>query len=283
MITIDCPICGISGISYTKLIHAHKPLCGTPYYYSLCKICGFVFQQRRHERRHYETLPYQTQDDYDEHTYRRASYIYDFLKTEFTLLHSNPKILDIGCGRGGVMKYIKRLMPFADVTGYTLDMGETEATDLQILYRNVEDFHTLATDSHDIIIMSHVVEHFYNIFHALANVRQLLDVNGLLYIEVPSFHWCEVRRPSVWAPEHLSYFTKRSLTNLLIKNEFKVLKIKESRYWGNIKVVATHENKWDVEIKPESGWWTMTKHYLVKYLQPLYQVKKTLYTPGANE
>lgn len=283
--TRDCPICNFN---CTKLIHV-QIVDEYTYLHSLCKICGFVFQQRRYERSHYEALPYQTQEDYDDHSKRRASYILRFCG-EFlfdTSLLISPKILDIGCGRGGVMKNIKTLMPLASVTGYTLDMGETQATDLKILYRNIEDLHALdftTTAKHDLIIMSHVVEHFYDLRKAMDNVRQLLAIDGLLYIEVPSFHWCEVRMPSVRAPEHLSYFTKRSLTNLLTKHGFKILKIKDSRYWGNIKVVATIENRWDdVEIKPESGWWTMTKHHLAKSLQSYYRLKTKIVKPGSNE
>lgn len=284
--TIDCPICKFN---CTKSIHV-QIVDHYPYIYHLCKICGFVFQQRRYEREHYEKLPCSFPKDYDAHSWRRASYILDFCKNSFDAPvfcspSLTPKILDIGCGPGGVMKYIKRMIPDSEVSGYTLDMGEEKQTDLQILYRNIEDFYKLdfmATEKHDFIILSHVTEHFYDLRTAMNNIYKHLAVNGILYIEVPSFHWCEVRTPSKWTPEHLSYFTKRSLTNLLNNHGFKILRIKDSRYWGNIKVVATTQNEWDVEMKPESGWWTMIKHYLAKASYPYYRTKKWHINPGAN-
>lgn len=277
--TIDCPICKFN---CTKSIHV-QIVDHYPYIYYLCKICGFVFQQRRYEREHYEKLPCSFPKDYDAHSWRRASYIYDFSKTYIHQLA--PKILDIGCGPGGVMKYLKRMMPESEVSGYTLDMGEEKETDLEIMYLNFEKarFDDFIEHSADLIIMSHIVEHFYDLRSAMNNVNKLLTVDGLLYIEVPSFHWCEVRTPTMWTPEHLSYFTKRSLTNLLSNHGFKILRIKDSRYWGNIKVVATIQNKWDVEMKPESGWWTMIKHYLAKASYPYYRAKKQHINPGSNE
>lgn len=308
---IDCPIdCPICGFNCTKMIHRdtilqEKYYCS--YNYSLCKICGFVFQQRRHERSHYETLPYQTQEDYDDHSKRRASYILNFC-WEFlfdTSLLISPKILDIGCGRGGVMKNIKTLMPLSEITGYTLDMGEEEATDLKIIYRNIEDPpDDESSENYDIIIMSHVVEHLYDLNTAMKNVHSLLNDDGLLYIEVPSFHWCEVRSPSVWAPEHLSYFTKTSLANILRIHNFKIMKIKESRYWGNIKIVARKKNFYDglgeciwipvgrspeesdkyqrqIAINRESG--TIINHHIAKLMHPYYRLKTKIVKPGANE
>jgi len=287
---LDCPICKYN---CAKILHCDDILYDGFYYsykYHLCKICGFVFQQRRHERNHYEKLPCQFPVDYEEHTFRRAAYIFNFCWSDrvecSSFIQSINSILDIGCGHGGVMKNLKKIFPFASICGYTLDMEEPEVIDLKIKYQNIEDSSAVKDSRYDLIIMSHVVEHFYDLDTAMKNVHKLLADDGFLYIEVPSFHWCEVRTPTVWCPEHLSFFTKNSLSNLLALNGFKIIKIKDSRYWGNIKVLVQKHPIKSLRYRyrnDESGWWTMTKHFLAKASYPYYRVKRWLFNPAANE
>lgn len=305
--SLNCPICKSN---CAKILHKDAIVFDHFYYnynYSLCKICGFVWQKHRHERSHYEKLPCQFPEDYEEHTFRRAAYIFNFCWSDrvecSSFIKSINSILDIGCGPGGVMRNLKKIFRFADVTGYTLDVGEPQLTDLKIYYRNIEDSNAVKDTRYDLIIMSHVVEHLYDLPAAMKNIHKLLKDDGLFYIEVPSFHWCEVRTSTVWWPEHLSFFTKRSLSNLLTMNGFEIIKIKESRYWGNIKVLVRRSQGYTVDKNfvynyffgsmeryadeiwktNEPGWWTMTKHFLARASYPYYRLKRWLFNPGANE
>ena len=65
-----------------------------------------------------------------------------------------------------------------------------------------------------------------------------MNKNGLAFFEVPSFYWTEVNGVTTYHPEHLLYFTKNSLTQLFESCGFEIVKIKESKYWGNIKILV---------------------------------------------
>ena len=77
----------------------------------------------------------------------------------------------------------------------------------------------------DILIMRHVIEHFWNLEEALQAVKFLLKEDGYIIFEVPD---CEEafknnQTTIIWE-EHFSYFTKKTLYSTLIFNGFIVEK-----------------------------------------------------------
>lgn len=231
----NCDICG--GAKSEELFS--EKFSQKNYYYAVCETCSHVSQFQRYSYKHYEKLPCQTQDDYEAHTIRRGDYIFEFIKDHITI-KKDFKILDIGCGEGGVMKRLKELIPNSHVVGYTLESGKQKIDkDLTIIYKNIEtDKQPIDPNKYDLIIMSHVVEHLYYPIKTMKNIGNNLKENGILYVEVPSFFKGEVRIPKIFSPEHLSFFTSNSISNLLTKSDFKILKLKDSIYWGNIKVIS---------------------------------------------
>ena len=93
-------------------------------------------------------------------------------------------------------------------------------------------------EKYDLAIMCHVMEHFIDPVQALNKINKMLNKNGLLYVEIPSFHYAEIRSNPQFCPVHLSYFSKKKILQLLEYNNFEIIKVKESKYWGNIKIVA---------------------------------------------
>lgn len=267
-----CPICNGYG---ARIIHSELRKLVT-YYYSICKNCGFVFQNLRYNREHYEKLPYQSPENYAEHAKNRADYIYDFI--EDYIPEPKTNLLDIGAGKGGVLYYLqKKIKNIETATGYTLHEDKPISKKLGMIYKNFEDYHK--ADFHfdkkyNVVIMSHIVEHFYNLKIALKNIRQVTDENALIYVEVPNFYWCEVRSPSVFTPEHLSYFTPTSLLNLFQQNGFAAINAKASKHWGNLKVVFRKKTFPIGKLQKENHFLVQAKYNFNKLLFPVHRARK---------
>lgn len=78
--------------------------------------------------------------------------------------------------------------------------------------------------NHDIIVMSHVLEHFYNPNSALLHIRKLLNLDGIILIVVP-----DILRPYRSLDRyflryvHPSNFSPTTLRAMLFKHGFEVL------------------------------------------------------------
>lgn len=248
-----CQICGFHEYDY---IHESDNFRGNVFDYVICKRCSFVSQMNCEDKDKYLSLPYQTQDNYEEHSKNRAAYIYDFCRDD---LHYDMDVFDIGCSRGGVIKYIKQILPDSRVSGCTV-LVENEkfiSDELDIINKDFDDI--TFDKKYDFIIMSHTLEHFIDLRKTLNNVKNIMKDSSKLYIEVPYLDYLKVRLSFEYCPEHISYFTPNSLQNLLLSSGFKILKIKSSKYWGNIKVLLEKNNLTNIQKKP---YIIMNKNYL---------------------
>ena len=204
--------------------------------YGICCNCGHVQQVHKHSFDYYDKLPYESQwNDYENHCKDRASYISEFCSS--SILNSKS-ILDIGSGPGGVLKELKNIV--GDGCIYT---GVTSIQDKNKVVEGLDfkfgDFHQMNMGGvYDFVILCHVLEHSLNPKQMIKKIYDSLKENGNLYIEVPSFHWVEIRSNPMFCGVHISYFSKNQLVSLLKIQGFKIKKIKDSKYWGNIKILA---------------------------------------------
>lgn len=228
--------CNVCKSVESKLLYAEE------YSYAICKRCGHVYQTSRRDATHYHTLPYESQwNSYLEHSRNRADYVIDFCKD---YIKEGSKIVDVGCGPGGTMKYLKERLPLANISGITSLSDKSIMVDkFEVEYGDFEEEINITTTDKDLALMCHVLEHFIDPRKALIKTRRMLKQQGLVYIEVPSFYWAEIRSNPQFCPVHLSYFTKSKLKYLLEKSGFTILKMHESKYWGNIKVLAKKERR----------------------------------------
>lgn len=99
-------------------------------------------------------------------------------------------VFEVGCGAGGI------LQPFADSgvkcagNDYDiqyLDFGRSKGFDLN--YGNYYDF--VANNSADLIILSHVMEHFLDPIHEMQNIVSKIRPGGYLLVEVPGIFYID--------------------------------------------------------------------------------------------
>ena len=140
------------------------------------------------------------------------------------------RIVDFGCATGGLLRRLKSL-------GYTelLGMDKSPASaeigrrlhGIRIVNSNLVE---IANDElpFDLLIQVGVLEHLCDLQTTLAEMRKILDLEGLMYIEVP-----DVEGFDAWpgAPfqqfsiEHINFFSRDSLTGLMERSGFIAVEV----------------------------------------------------------
>lgn len=108
------------------------------------------------------------------------------------LKNKNIKILDLGCGMGHFLFFLKK-MGYEDFWGIDISKEQIEFCRKNVTHRvelveNVNDFLSGKENTYDIIVMNHFLEHFKKceIIHILSLVRYSLKKAGRLIINTPN-------------------------------------------------------------------------------------------------
>lgn len=153
----------------------------------------------------------------------------------------NPgAVLDVGCGRGLLLYYLKQ----AGWKAMGTESGEeTCRTIQQTLGVPVVagDFRrlVLAAQRFDGIVLWHVLEHLENPATVLEEARRLLKAEGFLIIALPNFGSLQARTfQGRWfhlsALYHLTHFTLPSLEALTERHGFRITKTKHFFFCHNV-------------------------------------------------
>ncbi|PKP49344.1 MAG: hypothetical protein CVT95_03485 [Bacteroidetes bacterium HGW-Bacteroidetes-12] len=148
----------------------------------------------------------------------------------FEKFRKTNNMLDVGCGPGLFLIEAKK-------RGW--EVYGTEFTDNQLAYLNDKGIKTLKgkltndsfeNDLFDVIISSEVIEHINNPLEEMKHFHRLLRKGGLVYITTPNFNAIERfllkgNYEIIEYPEHLSYYTPKTIDLLLTQTGFEKLKI----------------------------------------------------------
>lgn len=140
-------------------------------------------------------------------------------------LKKDTKILDVGCGTGGTIVYLKRA-GFRNVIGVD---NSPEA----LKYCKKRKLHNVKLTSvnhlpfkektFDGIICLDVLYHRgVNPNEALSEFRRVLKSGGVLYIQEPSYNWLKSKHDNVI--ETQNRYTRLSIQNLVKHSHFKIVK-----------------------------------------------------------
>ncbi|WP_153115853.1 class I SAM-dependent methyltransferase [Rhodocyclus tenuis] len=125
------------------------------------------------------------------------------------------RVLEIGCGGGW------NLLPFADagcaVRGYDYDEeylheGSKRGLDLRMGGLSAA---LAANEKADLILLSHVLEHFLDPQETLHQIRSLLTDKGVLFVEVPNLFAIRDRLMRSLQGVHTYTFVPRTLERLM--------------------------------------------------------------------
>jgi len=155
-------------------------------------------------------------------------------------------VLDIGCSQGFFLKFCKDegLEPFGVEMSPEARAFARQKLDLNYMY---EDFDSacFTEKSLDAVTLWSVLEHFHHPDKVLQQVRGILKDDGVLIIQVPNIESAQAKKygnrwGGIDAPRHLYHFSPATLTKLLEKEGFQV--IRESHFYNrhnlSFKVVS---------------------------------------------
>ena len=72
-----------------------------------------------------------------------------------------------------------------------------------------------------VCLLAHVLEHLYDPLASLKRIRSVLAEDGHVLLEVPCATAPESLPPGTFTPEHLTYFSERTISALLRKAGFQ--------------------------------------------------------------
>jgi 2-polyprenyl-3-methyl-5-hydroxy-6-metoxy-1,4-benzoquinol methylase len=204
-------------------------------------------------------------EDYYEINFKKEDYTpdsgFEFLSEIFfinqqridliKIFRSSGSILDIGCGSGLFLKT-------AFDSGYGvdgIDVSEKALTfakeefGLNVESKSMEKL-IEERKKFDIITLWHVLEHFLNPVNELKKIKELLNENGVCFIEVPNFNSIKFRLSGgKWKGGnhplyHRSFFTKKTLEDTLRRSDFNhIERLKISYTFSNRSFITNTSKK----------------------------------------
>jgi 2-polyprenyl-3-methyl-5-hydroxy-6-metoxy-1,4-benzoquinol methylase len=233
---VNCPICeGDFAKFWGKEFKGHIIV--------KCRKCGLRYVNPRRSGKEIEKIydsTYFLNRKLDEHHVEKLKFVID---TDFHSLSTlvkyvqvgNPSLLDIGTGTGSLLKLAK-LIGILDLTGS--DITNVNAKELRKHgIKFVDNIELITDQKFDIITVQHVLEHVIDPNRFLRKIHSLLTDDGILYLVIPnegslgskfmSFLSKVKVKKSVYkhlSPDHhLFFFEKKTVINILNKNNFDVL------------------------------------------------------------
>jgi 2-polyprenyl-3-methyl-5-hydroxy-6-metoxy-1,4-benzoquinol methylase len=197
-----------------------------------CKSCGLTYvspQPTKEElssfypNKYYGTEPF---------LYEKADARSRFKMLHKTLGERRGRLLDVGCGKGLLLKLFKD--SGWQVTGTELSEHSAqyarETLGIAICSEDIEKCN-FQDQYFDVITLFHSLEHLMDPTSWLKTVKRLLKPNGLLIIQVPRFNsfYSKIFK-NKWfhldVPRHLFHFDDNTLENLLSAASFRVFEKK---------------------------------------------------------
>ena len=242
----DCPICHSENIKFILRTGDFSALKDEIFVFSECRDCKIIFLSERPEKEEADKYYHQ---DYQPYA-ARYNYLTElFIKWRtlreidvFKKLNKNIKeVLEVGCSFG---KYLKDLRDWGNFNVVGVEISQNmaqkgqEEFNLEIKAGELLEY-DFGSNRFDLIIMSHVIEHLYNSQETLKEIFKILNPQGLFLIKTPNFETIERKIfNKYWivyeAPRHVIIFSERTLSKLLEKSGFKILKVHYEKTPNNI-------------------------------------------------
>jgi 2-polyprenyl-3-methyl-5-hydroxy-6-metoxy-1,4-benzoquinol methylase len=220
-----------------------------------CSSCGFVFMK--------DIPSSEALYEYYSNNYERTSYLspitinrYNEILDRFEAYRKTGNLLDVGAGYGFFLEIARQRGWNVHGTELT-DEAVNHCTDKGLTMFKGElqniDFGNL---EFDVIISIEVIEHINNPIEYLTKMNEILHPGGTIYVTTPNFNsYLRYRLKEnynvIEYPNHLGYFTRKTLNKLFTENGFKTLKIQTTGI--SLTRLRTSKGKSDQEFVSETS------------------------------
>jgi SAM-dependent methyltransferase len=204
----------------------------------VCSRCGLAYADNipaQEEFNTYYALMSKYEFDYNAGVVAQ-DYIAQYTKiVDFISPHiksPDARILDIGCSTGALLSVFKsrgyRNLLGLDPSSSCVEVA-TRLYGVPAVAGDISGFRGEGT--YDLIILSAVLEHLVDFEYSMKKIQSLLSDNGLLFIEVPDVERFQdfVSAPfQQFSVEHINYFSRFSISNLLSAYSFNALEMQQN-------------------------------------------------------
>lgn len=225
---VDCNLCGQDN---TELLFSKNE-----FQIVRCCNCSLVYVNPRPDEKKIREL-------YEEHYFKGAEeevllesnlqqYRFKEQLKRLERYKKNGKVLDIGCGAGYFLEVAKSngWEPWGiEPSKFAAEEAKKK---MENIFNGSIDEAEYSDNFFDLITMWQVLEHLNDPFIILKRLYRMLKKDRLLVVEVPDFNCLESKRlkerwSQIHPPLHLYYFTSLTLSNLLKKAGFSIIKIEQ--------------------------------------------------------
>jgi len=210
-----------------------------------CRNCGFVFSRKNPSLKElleiYNHYPiFQTISPI---TLKR----YDKLLDSFEKYRKTNNLIDVGSGDGYFPEHAMKRGWNVYGTEFTDDKVEFSRAKGINMHKGVLDEQNYTPDFFDVIVSIEVLEHINNPLEEISKFRTLLRHGGIVYVTTPNFNslsklLLQKNWTIVFYPEHLSYYTKKTLEFLFQKSGFKSVGIRTTGISFSRAQQSVHES-----------------------------------------
>ncbi|MDR1021732.1 MAG: class I SAM-dependent methyltransferase [Prevotellaceae bacterium] len=250
-----CPICDSrqGEVLHTqKFLVPQEYLLPAEYDVVACTKCGFTYADTSVGQQDYNRY-YQSQSIYEdkktgrgsgtnEHDLKRLSEIAE--EVARSCPDKTARIIEVGCANGGILMLLKR-KGYTNLTGVDLSakcIENVTSHGIAGVQGAISDVGRLLNgQKFDYVILSHIVEHVYDLRGALRQCYDLMDKDATLYLEVPDaarysdFYIDPYHHFNI---EHINHFDEVSLTNIGAVTNFS------KRYAGHKTTPVSADYTW---------------------------------------
>lgn len=238
-----CPICGNKHGNILHTQHFSIPdnsILPNEYDVVDCLNCGFCFADTTASQKDYDKY-YNQMSKYEDKETASGGGLNAIdkarLNTAAYIIEENypdkaAAVLDIGCANGGLLECLSE-RGYKHLTGIDITkvcVENVKKAGFNAHFGGIFNLENLGSNKFDIIILSHVLEHIYDLQKTSENLKKLLKPKGIIYIEVPDasrylnyyvvpFYYFDC--------EHVNHFDINSLKNLFEDENFKCFSFNE--------------------------------------------------------
>lgn len=176
-----------------------------------CSHCNFYFSDSNNSQDDYNNY-YMSFNNYKKENYCKDKDVRCFDYLCKTLSSEVKNILDYGSGNGTLAELLSNKF---NVEQYDIGMEQN-------------------TNKYDCLVLSHVLEHIYDLNSFIEKISENINDNGYLYIEIPNAEFydkivdiCPLQEINL---EHINFFSKYSLNKLLVKHGYTCVTIEDDYF-----------------------------------------------------
>ncbi len=227
-----CPICGsMYGEPLRKIRMKLPDMTPIPDSYTVvaCKKCGFCFADMIATQQDYD-LYYKNCNMYSGSAKLKSKITSRACEIRYKIIRKyigkDEKILDIGCGDGSFLMFLKE-HGYYNIHG----MDPSNQSIAELKKKGIDGQTGSAFDDNkkelegkfDVVTFTAVIEHIYDLEHVIKHLSRYLNETGKIFIDAPAVEGFEkyiTPVPNYFNQEHINYFSIQSLDNLFLKDGF---------------------------------------------------------------